>query len=740
MALDLWCQWVHLLRGHRAESKRNRHVAEEQRRWYDVQRWNKLSDGFARWCINFLRCKLEAARVNQMNDLQKFQTSVICWYTWRTRTAEQVKTRQVFHRIICTSVEKLKIRCMRLALRIWNVHLDQTRVQGKKKSSQSRLIQWSALAWTNKRVRLAWWAWSCSVQHAHRAHEQLRKVTLLTKLWRRRRLWRTFFAWSKLVFLLHRNYLLMGRFVMYTSSRSCFRLLTKTLLCWFHMAQELKAGDIAEARRQTIMSMTIRRMICRALSTVFQRWLKIAKEFRMTVANLDKILTSRTHRSVDVHLYAWHAFCQDKIGKRELIGKSLKRLMLRGIMRAWILLVIRIAGCEEVAMNHMARRRTHASLALVLLGWRRLLECQRVLFTASNRVSRRRKRLTIRLALSRWVFFNQLQRNRSKISSRWRRGMLFGSLYAWVDFVKTQALNMDRIDRSHTPERDQNPSCENSAIVDVLSLGSPANILNTLSHFHAGTPSFVPCSDSPIVTPTQAIEYSSRKRTEPVTEFSSRKVRDRGTPQSDLLASQSDVDISLESSLPDQIAAESLDCCNGFSAVRGQVPTGSRTTNPENVNSVFRNKSSLGIFIRCNHDSEASIDGMAVGGPAYNCEELMQGDVLLMVDDEPVDADNCHDKLVGSDAHGSTVKLKVRCVARQQIKDVLLRRMSHLRMRNNLRMFEIFTSLKDHAFGSRDEVAIRFVDEGLELFTSLLRDDDNDLNGVSYNRVHSNQV
>ena len=61
-------------------------------------------------------------------------------------------------------------------------------------------------------------------------------------------------------------------------------------------------------------------------------------------------------------------------------------------------------------------------------------------------------------------------------------------------------------------------------------------------------------------------------------------------------------------------------------------------------------------------------------------------------------------------------------------------------MRNNLRMFEIFTSLKDHAFGSRDEVAIRFVDEGLELFTSLLRDDDNDLNGVSYNRVHSNQV
>ena len=740
LALDLWCQWVHLLRGHRAESKRNRHVAEEQRRWYDVQRWNKLSDGFARWCINFLRCKLEAARVNQMNDLQKFQTSVICWYTWRTRTAEQVKTRQVFHRIICTSVEKLKIRCMRLALRIWNVHLDQTRVQGKKKSSQSRLIQWSTLAWTNKRVRLAWWAWSCSVQHAHRAHEQLRKVTLLTKLWRRRRLWRTFFAWSKLVFLLHRNYLLMGRFVMYTSSRSCFRLLTKTLLCWFHMAQELKAGDIAEARRQTIMSMTIRRMICRALSTVFQRWLKIAKEFRMTVANLDKILTSRTHRSVDVHLYAWHAFCQEKIGKRELIGKFLKRLMLRGIMRAWILLVIRIAGCEEVAMNHMARRRTHASLALVLLGWRRLLECQRVLFTASNRVSRRRKRLTIRLALSRWVFFNQLQRNRSKISSRWRRGMLFGSLYAWVDFVKTQALNMDRIDISHTPERDQNPSCKNSAIVDVLSLGSPANILNTLSHFHAGTPSFVPCSDSPIVTPTQAIEYSSRKRTEPVTEFSSRKVRDRGTPQSDLLASQSDVDISLESSLPDQIAAESLDCCNGFSAVRGQVPTGSRTTNPENVNSVFRNKSSLGIFIRCNHDSEASIDGMAVGGPAYNCEELMQGDVLLMVDDEPVDADNCHDKLVGSDAHGSTVKLKVRCVARQQIKDVLLRRMSHLRMRNNLRMFEIFTSLKDHAFGSRDEVAIRFVDEGLELFTSLLRDNDNDLNGVSYNRVHSNQV
>ena len=318
--------------------------------------------------------------------------------------------------------------------------------------------------------------------------------------------------------------------------------------------------------------------------------------------------------------------------------------------------------------------------------------------------------------------------------------MLFGSLYAWVDFVKTQALIMDRIDTSLTPERDKNPSCENSAIVDVLSLGSPANILNTLSHFHAGTPSFVPCSDSPIVTPTQAIEFSSRKRSEPVTEFSSRKVRDRGTSQSDLLASQSDVDISLESSLQDQDSTESLDCFYEFSAVRSQVPTGSPTTNPDNVASVFQNKSSVGIFIRCNHDSEASIDGMAVGGPAYNCEELMQGDVLLMVDDEPVDADNCYDKLVGSDVRGSIVKLTVRCVARQQIKDVLLRRMSHLRMRNNLRMFEIFTSLRDHAFGSRDEIAIRFVDEGLQLFTSLLRDDDNDLNGESYNRVHSNQV
>ena len=43
------------------------------------------------------------------------------------------------------------------------------------------------------------------------------------------------------------------------------------------------------------------------------------------------------------------------------------------------------------------------------------------------------------------------------------------------------------------------------------------------------------------------------------------------------------------------------------------------------------------------------IEDLVVGGPAFNCQQLARGDEVLMVDDEPVNADNCFDRLIGSD-------------------------------------------------------------------------------------------
>lgn len=115
-----------------------------------------------------------------------------------------------------------------------------------------------------------------------------------------------------------------------------------------------------------------------------------------------------------------------------------------------------------------------------------------------------------------------------------------------------------------------------------------------------------------------------------------------------------------------------------------------------------------------------TIDGMAVGGPAYNCQELSQGDMIVRVDNDLVDADNCHEKLIGNDVPGSIVRLSVRCAASKQIKNVTLTRMSSTSMLDNVRMFEIFTLLKDHAFARRDKFSIGQIDEGIELWTARL--------------------
>jgi hypothetical protein len=128
----------------------------------------------------------------------------------------------------------------------------------------------------------------------------------------------------------------------------------------------------------------------------------------------------------------------------------------------------------------------------------------------------------------------------------------------------------------------------------------------------------------------------------------------------------------------------------------------------------------VGLILGSNDAAEAVIEDMACGGPAYNCKSLVQGDVILQVDDEPVDVNNCYDKLVGNDTPGSLVKLIVRCVTTHQEKVVMLTRISSTAMLNNVRMFEIFTSLKDHAYAHQNQNVISHVEDGLELWTLIL--------------------
>jgi hypothetical protein len=101
---------------------------------------------------------------------------------------------------------------------------------------------------------------------------------------------------------------------------------------------------------------------------------------------------------------------------------------------------------------------------------------------------------------------------------------------------------------------------------------------------------------------------------------------------------------------------------------------------------------------------------------------ISPGDVIVLVDDDVVSADDCYEKLIGNDVPGSPVKLTVRSSASLQLKTVTLTRMLSSVMLDNLRMFEVFTLLKDRAFAGRDKFAISQIEKGVQLWTSILRD------------------
>ena len=54
------------------------------------------------------------------------------------------------------------------------------------------------------------------------------------------------------------------------------------------------------------------------------------------------------------------------------------------------------------------------------------------------------------------------------------------------------------------------------------------------------------------------------------------------------------------------------------------------------------------------------IEGMVVGGPAFNSRQLARGDVIVLVDGTPATQENVHSMLVGDDAPGSSVVVTVR--------------------------------------------------------------------------------
>lgn len=107
-----------------------------------------------------------------------------------------------------------------------------------------------------------------------------------------------------------------------------------------------------------------------------------------------------------------------------------------------------------------------------------------------------------------------------------------------------------------------------------------------------------------------------------------------------------------------------------------------------------------------------TVEDVVVGGPAFNSQQFGHGDQILAIDDFEVGPDAYHTQLVGDDVPGGAVKFTL-CSASGQIRQVILRRILTSSLIDRVRLFEIFTTVKDDAFARRDKRGIGRVDEAI---------------------------
>ncbi len=92
-----------------------------------------------------------------------------------------------------------------------------------------------------------------------------------------------------------------------------------------------------------------------------------------------------------------------------------------------------------------------------------------------------------------------------------------------------------------------------------------------------------------------------------------------------------------------------------------------------------------------------TISEVIVGGPAFSCRQILVGDKILKVDGLAVNDLTIHDRIEGENMEGSEVLLTVYRQEEDVEETVLLRRMTCTEMTDNLKMFELFTTLESLA-------------------------------------------
>ena len=151
----------------------------------------------------------------------------------------------------------------------------------------------------------------------------------------------------------------------------------------------------------------------------------------------------------------------------------------------------------------------------------------------------------------------------------------------------------------------------------------------------------------------------------------------------------------------------------------------------------FHSRTTCGLMLKYN-----MIDNMVLGGPAFNTRQLSKGDLILKIDGFACTSkEEIHNLLLGEDIPGTTVTLTVKhnhhdsadrwmywdddvdVLLDGVIRDVTLIRMANEEIVDRRRIFELFTSLKDHALQRHDHDTGYIVDETISLWTKMVHAD-----------------
>jgi hypothetical protein len=109
-----------------------------------------------------------------------------------------------------------------------------------------------------------------------------------------------------------------------------------------------------------------------------------------------------------------------------------------------------------------------------------------------------------------------------------------------------------------------------------------------------------------------------------------------------------------------------------------------------------------------------------VGGPAFNSRKVAKGDTIVGIDGHSVDGKSIFDRLIGSDKPGSVVVLSLK-KASGTVENVRLQRKLSSLLGDKRQLFEKFTKIADRAKNhSKDDNMIGYVDEAIELWTSMM--------------------